>query len=126
MSRLVSSKYGCEYAWLMRCQLCDDLFTFRAELKKVVVSIAKRLYGVFPTDNVVRKDVVRRHIADTASNLIKTSNYLRLPDSSDVSNVIIRCPVALTLFFREGTRILFRKFSRMDALNFTMAAVKKP
>jgi hypothetical protein len=29
-------------------ELCDDLFTFRTELKKVIIPIAKRAYDIFP------------------------------------------------------------------------------
>ena len=73
----------------MRYQLCDDLFTFRTELKKVVISIAKQLYGIFPRGNMMDKDVMQRRVADAASKLIKSGDYLRLPDSSEVSDEIM-------------------------------------
>jgi hypothetical protein len=106
----------------MRHQLCGDLFTFRTELKKVVISIAKQLYGVFPKGGAMHKDA--RHVADAASKLIKSGDYLRFPDSSEVSDCVLAASCSID-FFRASTRISSRKFSRMRALIFFMAIAKK-
>ncbi|KAG2092794.1 uncharacterized protein F5147DRAFT_779534 [Suillus discolor] len=59
--------YFLEYSTQMCRLLCNDLFTFRTELKKIVVSIAKRAYNIFPQGSTM---------------LLKSGDYLRLPDSS--------------------------------------------
>ncbi|KAG0699231.1 hypothetical protein DFH29DRAFT_1002186 [Suillus ampliporus] len=63
--------------------LCDDLFTFRTELKKVVISITKTSYKIFPKGMVARKDEMQKHVIVNATKLLKTGEYLRIPDSSD-------------------------------------------
>lgn len=66
------------------CQLCDDLFTFRTELKKVVISVAKASYDIFPKGTMARKDEVKKCVIAKATKLLKTGDYLRVPDSSNV------------------------------------------
>jgi hypothetical protein len=74
-------------------QLCDDLFTFCTELKKIVISIAKQSYGIFLKGNSVHKE----HVSAAAAKLLKTGEYLRLPDSSEVSdNLVVRDNSLLT------------------------------
>ncbi|KAG1790049.1 uncharacterized protein HD556DRAFT_1446402 [Suillus plorans] len=80
---LVSLGYFLEYHDQMSHLLCDDLFTFQTELKKVVISIAKQLYNIFPRSSVMHKDLVQKCVTEAASKLIKSSDYLRLPDSSE-------------------------------------------
>ncbi|KAG1849726.1 hypothetical protein F4604DRAFT_1934744 [Suillus subluteus] len=72
--------YFPEYKTLMLRLLCDDLFTFRTELKKIVISIMKQLYGIFSKGNSMHKEGVSEAVA----KLLKTSEYLRVPDSSEV------------------------------------------
>ncbi|KAG1744790.1 hypothetical protein EDB19DRAFT_1826933 [Suillus lakei] len=71
-----------EYREQMLRLLCDDLFTFRMELKKVIISIAKQLYGIFLRSSV-HGGLVQKHVTEVASKLIKSGDYLRLPDSSE-------------------------------------------
>ncbi|KAG1754088.1 hypothetical protein EDD22DRAFT_957480 [Suillus occidentalis] len=60
-------------------KLCDNLFTFHTELKKIVISIAKQLYSIFSKGNSMHKE----RISAAAAKLLKTSEYLWLPDSSE-------------------------------------------
>ncbi|KAG1819240.1 uncharacterized protein BJ212DRAFT_1479354 [Suillus subaureus] len=62
---------------------CDDLFTFHTELKKVVVSITKASYDIFPKGTMVRKDEIQKCVIAKATKLLKTSDYLCIPDSSN-------------------------------------------
>ncbi|KAG2125262.1 hypothetical protein BD769DRAFT_1388538 [Suillus cothurnatus] len=71
-----------EYCEQMSHLLCDDLFMFHMELKKVIISIAKQLYGIFPRSSVHR-GLVQKHITEVVSKLIKSGDYLQLPDSSE-------------------------------------------
>ncbi|KAG1727088.1 uncharacterized protein EDB91DRAFT_1254057 [Suillus paluster] len=71
--------YFPEYKMPMPQLLCDDLFTFCMELKKIVIFIAKQLYGIFLKGNSMHKE----HVREAAAKLLKTSEYLRLPDSSE-------------------------------------------
>ncbi|KAG2101104.1 uncharacterized protein F5147DRAFT_776832 [Suillus discolor] len=71
--------YFPEYKMPMSQLLCDDLFTFRMELKKIVISIVKQLYGIFSKGNSMHKE----RISAAAAKLLKTGEYLRLPDSSE-------------------------------------------
>ncbi|KAG2132145.1 uncharacterized protein EDB93DRAFT_1107977 [Suillus bovinus] len=50
-----------QYRAQMSRLLCDNLFTFCTELKKVVISIAKQLDGIFPKANMGQKDAVQQH-----------------------------------------------------------------
>jgi hypothetical protein len=56
-------------------QLCDDLFTFRMELKKIVISIAKQSYGIFSKGNSVHKE----RVSAAAAKLLKTVNIFGFP-----------------------------------------------
>ncbi|KAG0705575.1 hypothetical protein DFH29DRAFT_872924 [Suillus ampliporus] len=40
--------------------LCDDLFTFRTELKKVIISITKRAYDIFLQGSTIAKEEVQK------------------------------------------------------------------
>ncbi|KAG0708252.1 hypothetical protein DFH29DRAFT_871153 [Suillus ampliporus] len=56
-----------------------------AELKKVVISIAKASYDIFPKGTMARKDEVQKCVIAKATKLLKTGDYLRIPDSSNSS-----------------------------------------
>ncbi|KAG2123735.1 hypothetical protein DEU56DRAFT_759948 [Suillus clintonianus] len=64
-------------------RLCDNLFAFRTELKKVIISIAKQLYSIFPKSSSTRREAAQKHITDVASKLIKSGEYLQIPNSSE-------------------------------------------
>ncbi|KAG1905435.1 uncharacterized protein F5891DRAFT_976368 [Suillus fuscotomentosus] len=53
------------------------------ELKKIVISIAKASYNIFPKGTIARKDEVQRCVIAKATKLLKTSDYLCIPDSSN-------------------------------------------
>ncbi|KAG2127298.1 uncharacterized protein EDB93DRAFT_1109314 [Suillus bovinus] len=72
-------QYTTQMSWL----LCDDLFTFRTELKKVVISITKASYNIFPKGTMARKDEVKKCVIVKATKLLKTGDYLHVPDSSN-------------------------------------------
>ncbi|KAG1824989.1 hypothetical protein EV424DRAFT_1538062 [Suillus variegatus] len=74
--------YFPEYSTQMCQLLCNDLFTFRTELKKIVVSIAKRAYNIFLQGSTMRKEECQRQVTAAATRLLKSGDYLRLPDSS--------------------------------------------
>lgn len=126
MSCLVSPEYWPWTRSLIHCQLCDNLFTFRTKLKKVIISIAKQLYSIFPKANMGQKDTVQWHVVKAASKLIKSGDYLRLPDSSSVSNIVGRCILLKHFSFRASTRISFRKFSRTHVSTSTTVTAKRP
>ncbi|KAG2105474.1 uncharacterized protein F5147DRAFT_775243 [Suillus discolor] len=75
--------YFPQYDTQMCRLLCDDLFTFRTELKKIIISIAKRAYNIFPQGSTMRKDEAQKQVTTAATKLLKSGDYLRLPDSSD-------------------------------------------
>ncbi|KAG2119476.1 uncharacterized protein F5147DRAFT_766966 [Suillus discolor] len=75
--------YFPKYKAQMSRVLCDDLFTFRTELKKVIIPIAKSAYDIFPKGTVTRKEDIQKHIITAATKLLKTGGYLRIPDSSN-------------------------------------------
>ncbi|KAG2130227.1 hypothetical protein DEU56DRAFT_757902 [Suillus clintonianus] len=109
--------YFPEYSPQMCRLLCDDLFTFRTELKKVVISIAKLSYDIFPKGTAMLPEQIKKHIVTAATALLKTGDYLRIPDSSNV--------VLLTVFSRRAnSRILYRRLSRM-CLEFFYSNSKK-
>ncbi|KAG2031368.1 hypothetical protein BDR03DRAFT_986462 [Suillus americanus] len=65
------------------CQLlCGDLFMFRTELKKVIISIAKRAYDIFPQGSAMQKEEIKKLVTAAATRLLKSCDYLQLPDSS--------------------------------------------
>ncbi|KAG2050014.1 hypothetical protein BDR06DRAFT_1011631 [Suillus hirtellus] len=74
--------YFLEYDIDMCRLLCDDLFTFCTELKKVIIPIAKRAYDIFPQGSTTQKEEAQKHVTATAARLLKSSDYLRLPDLS--------------------------------------------
>ncbi|OJA20285.1 hypothetical protein AZE42_13434 [Rhizopogon vesiculosus] len=71
-----------EYSEQMSQLLRDDLFTFHTELRKIMISIVKWSYDIFPKGSAVCKEEVQRHVTATAAKLIKTGDYLQIPDSS--------------------------------------------
>ncbi|KAG2095264.1 uncharacterized protein F5147DRAFT_656915 [Suillus discolor] len=75
--------YFPQYTTQMSQLLCDDLFTFRTELKKVVISVAKASYDIFPKGTMARKDEVQKCVIVKATKLLKTGDYLYVPDSSN-------------------------------------------
>ncbi|KAG2744751.1 hypothetical protein P692DRAFT_20744111 [Suillus brevipes Sb2] len=80
---ILENGYFPEYREQMSHLLCDDLFTFRTELKKVIISNAKQLYNIFPRSGATHGDSVQKRVTEAASKLIKSGDYLRLPDSSE-------------------------------------------
>ncbi|KAG1792579.1 uncharacterized protein HD556DRAFT_1444266 [Suillus plorans] len=74
--------YFLEYTMQMCWLLCNDLFTFHTELKKIVISIAKRAYNIFPQGSTMRKEECQRQVTAATTRLLKSGDYLRLPDSS--------------------------------------------
>ncbi|KAG2121289.1 hypothetical protein DEU56DRAFT_918218 [Suillus clintonianus] len=68
--------------------LCDDLFMFHTELKKVVISVAKASYDIVPKGTMARKDEVQKCVIAKATKLLKTSDYLRIPDSSNTKGIL--------------------------------------
>ncbi|KAG2028625.1 hypothetical protein BDR03DRAFT_988314, partial [Suillus americanus] len=89
--------YFPEYKVPMSRLLCDDLFTFRTELKKIVISIAKQSYGIFSKGNSVHKE----RVSAAAAKLLKTGEYLRLPDSSEVLK-----EACLSFYYGNGKKAL--------------------
>ncbi|KAG2103460.1 uncharacterized protein F5147DRAFT_776003 [Suillus discolor] len=75
--------YFLEYKAQMSRVLCDDLFTFRTELKKVIIPIVKSAYDIFPKGTVTRKEDIQKHVITAATKLLKTGGYLCIPDSSN-------------------------------------------
>ncbi|KAG1784906.1 uncharacterized protein HD556DRAFT_1314701 [Suillus plorans] len=75
--------YFPQYKAQMSRMLCDDLYTFRTELKKVIIPITKSAYDIFPKGTVTRKEDIQKHVIAAATELLKTSDYLRIPDSSN-------------------------------------------
>ncbi|KAG1813637.1 uncharacterized protein BJ212DRAFT_1301017 [Suillus subaureus] len=67
-TRLYWIMYQTQMAWL----LCDDLFTFRTQLKKVIVSIMKTSYGIFPKGTVACKEM-QKCVTVNATKLLKTT-----------------------------------------------------
>ncbi|KAG1847305.1 hypothetical protein DFJ58DRAFT_730185 [Suillus subalutaceus] len=57
----MENSYFPQYRAQMSRLLCDDLFTFRTELKKIVISITKQLYSIFPKANMGQKDTLQWH-----------------------------------------------------------------
>ncbi|KAG2048238.1 hypothetical protein BDR06DRAFT_1013139 [Suillus hirtellus] len=55
---------------------------FRTELKKVIIPIAKRAYDIFPQGSMTQKEEAQKHVTTTAARLLKSGDYLQLPDSS--------------------------------------------
>ncbi|KAG2367100.1 hypothetical protein BDR07DRAFT_1373086 [Suillus spraguei] len=90
----------------MSQQLCDDLFTFHTELKKIVISIAKQLYGIFLKGNSMHKE----RISAAAAKLLKTGEYLQLPNSSEVSgNLMVLKEACLSFYYGNSKKALKMK-----------------
>ncbi|KAG1844287.1 hypothetical protein C8R48DRAFT_780343 [Suillus tomentosus] len=79
----LENSYFLQYRTQMARLLCDDLFTFRTELKKVIISITKTSYGIFPKGAVARKEEMQKSVTANTTKLLKTGDYLHSPDSSD-------------------------------------------
>ncbi|KAG1901599.1 uncharacterized protein F5891DRAFT_1187470 [Suillus fuscotomentosus] len=108
---------------LQMCQLlCDDLFTFRTELKKVVISIAKLSYDIFPKGTSLRLEEIKKHVIAAATKLLKTGDYLRIPDSSDgkFKNFVSQAlkDVCLKFFYGDSKKVL----KNMDDFHQTIPA----
>ncbi|KAG0692178.1 hypothetical protein DFH29DRAFT_882916 [Suillus ampliporus] len=54
-----------------------------AELKKVVISIAKLSYNIFLKGTAMRPEEIKNCIVAAAIKLLKTGDYLQIPDSSN-------------------------------------------
>ncbi|KAG1868720.1 hypothetical protein C8R48DRAFT_771499 [Suillus tomentosus] len=121
--------YFPEYKVPMSRLLCDDLFTFCTELKKIVISIAKQLYGIFLKGNSMHKE----RVSAAAAKLLKTGEYLRLPDSSEgkytnfVSQVLKEA--CLSFYYSNSKKVLklTDKFQHQIPVNglILVAAVAK-
>ncbi|KAG2124367.1 hypothetical protein DEU56DRAFT_759722 [Suillus clintonianus] len=47
-----------------------------------MISIAKRAYDIFPQGSTMQKEEVQKQVTAAATRLLKSGDYLRLPDSS--------------------------------------------
>ncbi|KAG2058766.1 hypothetical protein BDR06DRAFT_968272 [Suillus hirtellus] len=74
-------QYNMQMGQLLCNELCNDLFTFCTELKKIIISIAKR-------GSTMQKDEAQKQVTTAATKLLKSGDYLQLPDSSDLKGVI--------------------------------------
>ncbi|KAG2059352.1 hypothetical protein BDR06DRAFT_967892 [Suillus hirtellus] len=101
--------YFPEYKVPMLQLLCDNLFTFHMELKKIVISIAKQSYGIFSKGNSVHKECISAAVA----KLLKTSEYLWLPDSSEgkYTNFVLQVlkEACLSFYYSNGKKALKMK-----------------
>ncbi|KAG1894106.1 uncharacterized protein F5891DRAFT_1195665 [Suillus fuscotomentosus] len=79
----LDNSYFPQYTTQMSWLLCDDLFMFRTELKKVVISVAKASYDIVPKGTMARKDEVQKCVIAKATKLLKTGDYLCVPDLSN-------------------------------------------
>ncbi|KAG0708309.1 hypothetical protein DFH29DRAFT_870869 [Suillus ampliporus] len=69
---------------------------------KVIISIAKQLYSIFPRTGMTHGDSVQKHVTEAASKLIKSGDYLWLPDSSEVKGILTRfCETELEEMLKE-------------------------
>ncbi|KAG1886155.1 hypothetical protein F4604DRAFT_1675814 [Suillus subluteus] len=91
---------------LSRVQPTDVL----AELKKVVISIAKLSYDIFPKGTTMRPEEIKNCIAAAATKLLKTGDYLQIPDSSNgkFKNFILQAlkDVCLEFFYSNSKKAL--------------------
>ncbi|KAG2068282.1 hypothetical protein BDR04DRAFT_1119884 [Suillus decipiens] len=98
--------YFPKYKVLMLQLLCDNLFTFHMELKKIVISIVKQLYGIFSKGNSMHKE----HVSAAAAKLRKTCDYLWLPNSSEVSgNLMVLKEACLSFYYSNSKKALKMK-----------------
>ncbi|KAG1854256.1 hypothetical protein F4604DRAFT_1686099 [Suillus subluteus] len=119
---------------LQICQLlCDDLFTFHTELKKVVISIAKLSYDIFPKGSSLRSEEIKNCIIGAATKLLKTGDYLQISDLSDgkFKNFVSHAlkDVCLEFFYSNSKKVLkntddFHQTIPVNALNL-MTSVDK-
>ncbi|KAG1891928.1 uncharacterized protein F5891DRAFT_986422 [Suillus fuscotomentosus] len=90
--------------------LCDDLFMFRTELKKVVISIAKLSYDIFPKGTSLRSEEIKKRVIAAATKLLKTGDYLWIPDSSygKFKNFVLQAlkDVCLEFFYGDSKKAL--------------------
>ncbi|KAG2079612.1 uncharacterized protein F5147DRAFT_784915 [Suillus discolor] len=121
--------YSPQMCWL----LCDDLFTFHTEFKKVVVSIAKLSYDIFLKGTAMRPEEIKNSIAATATKLLKTGGYLRIPDSSNgkFKNFVSQAlkDVCLEFFYSNSKKALkntddFRNTIPVNGLILVVAVMK--
>ncbi|KAG1839244.1 hypothetical protein F4604DRAFT_1940881 [Suillus subluteus] len=75
--------YFPEYKAQMSQVLCDDLYTFHMELKKTIIPIVKSAYDIFPKGTVTHKDDIQKYIIAATTKLLKTGDYLCIPNSSN-------------------------------------------
>ncbi|KAG1814587.1 uncharacterized protein BJ212DRAFT_1300406 [Suillus subaureus] len=54
-----------------------------AELKKIIISIAKRAHNIFLQGSTMRMDETQKQITTAATKLLKSGDYLWLPELSD-------------------------------------------
>lgn len=126
-SNVLSGKHLINW-WSVRLiyyQLCDDLFTFCTELKKVIIPIVKSSYDIFPKGTVTRKEDIHKHVTTAATKLLKTGSYLHVPDSSNVCDHSSQCGCSLFIFSRANGKILCHKLSWMAALHFIIAIARR-
>ncbi|KAG2111823.1 hypothetical protein DEU56DRAFT_762107 [Suillus clintonianus] len=125
--------YFPEYSPQMCRLLCDDLFTFRTELKKVVISITKSSYDIFPKGTAMLPEQIKKHIVTAATALLKTGDYLRIPDSSNgkFKNFVSQAlkDVCLEFFYSNSKKALkntddFRQTIPINALILVAAVMK--
>jgi hypothetical protein len=65
---------------------CATISSHSIELKKVTISIAKRASDIFPQGSTMRKEEVQKQVTTAAARLLKSGDYLQLPDSSGVGH----------------------------------------
>ncbi|KAG1853681.1 hypothetical protein F4604DRAFT_1933107 [Suillus subluteus] len=106
----MENSYFPQYRAQVSCLLCNDLFTFRTELKKIIISIAKQLYGIFPKANMGQKDALQQQVTKAVSKLIKSGDYLRLPDwsSGKYKNFVLQVlkDACIDFYYGNGKKAL--------------------
>ncbi|KAG1842139.1 hypothetical protein F4604DRAFT_1939011 [Suillus subluteus] len=125
--------YFPEYSPQMCRLLCNDLFTFHTELKKVVISIAKLSYDIFPKGTTMQPEEIKNCIAAAATKLLKTGDYLQIPDSSNgkFKNFVLQAlkDVCLEFFYSNSKKALkntddFRQTIPVNGLILVAAVMK--
>ncbi|KAG2738677.1 hypothetical protein P692DRAFT_20882380 [Suillus brevipes Sb2] len=125
--------YFPEYNPQMCRLLCDDLFTFRTELKKTAISITKQSYDIFPKGAAMRSEEIKKCVVATASRLIKTGDYLRIPDSSNgkFKNFVSQAlkDICIEFFYSNSKKVLkntddFHRTIPVNGLILVVAVVK--
>ncbi|KAG0692169.1 hypothetical protein DFH29DRAFT_882932, partial [Suillus ampliporus] len=81
-----------------------------AELKKVVISIAKLSYNIFPKGTMMQPEEIKNCIVAAATKLLKTGDYLWIPDSSNgkFKNFVLQAlkDVCLKFFYSNSKKAL--------------------